>query len=91
LFAVQYGADLVAMVTSDNDVCGIAWLFNNNARYGYSVTNIACLAGSTFAHELGHNQGCNHNVGDTNAVASYGYGWRRCVMGYVRLDYDELV
>ena len=60
-------ADLVSMLTENaNDVCGIAWLmgivspsFSSN---GFSLVQRTCaIGGLTFAHELGHNQSCDHN------------------------------
>ncbi len=61
-----YSADLVATITSDTDVCGVAWLltgYTNNWHLGYSMTSghPSCLGGQTFAHELGHNMGLHHD------------------------------
>ena len=65
----QYGADMVSLIVADDEFCGIAWVmlelspdFEDSA---FSVTTWFCAAGNlTFAHELGHNMGCCHAIGD---------------------------
>lgn len=58
------GADLVAMIRSNGEYCGIAYLMPANdpsvSGIGFSVTAWSCLSSQTFAHELGHNMGCCH-------------------------------
>lgn len=59
------GADIVDLIVDDGDACGIAWLAPFDPTLGFSVTTWYCAAGNlTLAHELGHNQGCCHAVGD---------------------------
>jgi len=52
--------------------------------YAFSVVKRSCLTGSyVFAHELGHNMGCHHAVGDGDpptqrgdGLYNYSHGWR---------------
>ena len=90
----QYGADAVAMIFTDPNTCG-------RARYNYpsvwasrmySVTSWDCATGYySFAHEIMHNLGVNHDRGASNAcsdTANTNYGFRskeaqvRSVMAY---------
>ena len=68
----HYGADLVALIVSGVDelVCGLGWLPDfgrfpdrDLSHMGFSVIAADCetIARHTFAHEIGHNQGADHN------------------------------
>ncbi|MEY4102903.1 MAG: hypothetical protein RL461_105, partial [Planctomycetota bacterium] len=79
------GADLVAMIRTSGEYCGIGYLMPYNdagaSGTGFSVTAQSCLASQTFAHELGHNMGCCHASGDGGGCTSggifpYSVGWR---------------
>ncbi len=79
------GADMVALIRTNGDACGIAYLMFSNGPESqgvpFSVTALSCLANQTFAHELGHNMGCCHAVGDGGGCGSGGIyqhsvGWR---------------
>ena len=72
----RYGADLVALIVGLNTerACGIAWMpdFGRYTDYdferlGFSVTAQNCETSTyhTFAHELGHNQGADHDPDNT--------------------------
>ncbi len=87
-----HNADLVAMLGEVSDVCGIAYLVGTpgGQASGYSLTARSCAVGNlTFAHELGHNMGSNHNPENAGgAIYPYGFGhWVngqfRTVMSYV--------
>lgn len=74
----QYGADIVALIIDDPQYCGIAYLGPSKSAM-FSVTAWNCATGYySFGHEIGHNLGCNHDKGTTNACANsnYNYGWR---------------
>jgi hypothetical protein len=79
------GADMVALIRNDGEYCGIAYLMYSNGPESdgipFSVTAYSCLANQTLAHELGHNMGCCHAVGDGGGCTSGGIwpwsvGWR---------------
>ncbi|MCC5787554.1 MAG: hypothetical protein JJU33_12740 [Phycisphaerales bacterium] len=74
----RYRADLVALITDTGGSCGVAYLSPFNAASGFSVTRWSCAVGNlTFAHEVGHNQGCAHDADNANSsVFTYGFGWR---------------
>jgi hypothetical protein len=91
----QFKADMVALLTQNAQYCGLAWLMMNvNTSFNtlaFSVTQRGCINGHTFAHELGHNMGSQHNPEDgTGGAYSYSYGYRdnvdpvrfRTVMAY---------
>ncbi len=85
----EVGADLVALMTTDSNYCGIAYVMQGGASagfapYAFSVTAPGCLAGHTLAHEIGHNQGNAHDrVTGGSGAYPYSYGYRTC-------DYPDL-
>lgn len=74
----ELGADLV-QIWSMNE-CGVAYV-NPGADWLFSQVGHQCWGGQTAAHELGHNQGCGHNVEEGGAPKGYAYGFRRCDLG----------
>lgn len=90
----QYGADQVVLISSESNYCGIAYLMGNPSSSfsvaAFSVVHddsrIACLSNNTFAHELGHNQGNQHDLNSANTTGSYdfSYGYRLCQTGGFR-------
>jgi hypothetical protein len=77
----QFKADMVALLTQSAQYCGLAWLMTNvNTSFNtlaFSVTQRGCINGHTFAHELGHNMGSQHNPENGSGGAySYSYGYR---------------
>lgn len=86
-------ADLVAMLIeeSTSSDCGVAWVMRNVgpgfSESGFSVTKRSCAVGNlTFAHELGHNEGCEHNPEDgaSSSAASFPYAFGHYVDGVFR-------
>ena len=76
----MYGADLVSMVVAGSQYCGLGYLMVNPnpgfANYAFSVVARGCATGYySFAHELGHNLGCqhDHNQGGSGAF-DYSFG-----------------
>ena len=73
-----YAADLVHLVTGSGSVCGLAWIgegIEEDESYGFGLTVRYC-GGLTFAHELGHNMGLDHDryvVPRPGRGANYGY------------------
>lgn len=71
----DYRADVVAMWVQNLNACGVAWC-SANAGSAFSVTQWECYL--THAHEVGHNQGCNHDAdnADSGCEHSWSRGWR---------------
>lgn len=73
----NYRADQVVLLVNNMDFCGLAWCGDGNDPHrAFGVVKYDCTT-YTFAHEIGHNQGCGHdrNNGGCN-FRSYGWGWR---------------
>lgn len=85
-------ADLVAiLVENDPANCGVGLLMRtvrpSFAGAAFSATRRSCAVGNlTFAHELGHNQGCEHNPenGGSPALASYPFAFGHYVNNVFR-------
>ncbi|MGR9044310.1 MAG: M12 family metallo-peptidase [Gammaproteobacteria bacterium] len=87
----QYGADQVVLISSESNYCGIAYVMTNPSSSfnvaAFSVVHddskYACLSNNTMAHELGHNQGDQHDRASANTVGAYdySYGYRLCQTG----------
>lgn len=74
-----YNADLVSMISESTGVCGIGYLLNTlggSPTNGFTVTVRSCAVGNlSFAHELGHNMGDQHNPENgSGPIFSYSYG-----------------
>ncbi|MCB1230902.1 MAG: pre-peptidase C-terminal domain-containing protein [Verrucomicrobiae bacterium] len=80
----NFGADFVSFWTPLSDACGVGWLLNVMTTafddYAFNVVDPYCQYKYTFTHELGHNLGCAHAVGDTggrgDGLFSWSHGWR---------------
>lgn len=79
----EHGADMVSLLVDDPRSCGNAWLMQTAspgfASSAFSVTTWTCAVGNlTFPHELGHNMGACHAVGDpcSSGLFSYSHGYR---------------
>lgn len=91
-----HGADLVIVMINNPAFCGLGWLMTINsvsfAPYGFSVLYPFC--GTSGAHEMAHNMGAQHDVGNAGGQpgvlpSSYGFRWTgnssqqwRSVMAY---------
>ena len=87
-----YKADAVAIfVQTASDGCGLGYLMGNGgnstgfAPNAFTATVKSCAVDNlSFPHELGHNQGANHNPADagrTPAQAVFTYSFGHCVSG----------
>ncbi|MAT43512.1 MAG: hypothetical protein CL609_14340 [Anaerolineaceae bacterium] len=78
-----YGADLVVMIVSNTDYCGIGYLLPVNSstfsQFGFSVVSSNCATGYySFGHETGHNMGAHHDREVTEpaeGLFEYSYGY----------------
>ena len=76
-------ADLVTVITENaTEACGLAWLMqrvnSSFAANGFSAVQRSCAVGNlSYAHEIGHNQGADHNPENstTASVTAYSYGF----------------
>lgn len=78
----QYKADLVSLWIQGSQYCGIAWLMDPPSSsfesHGFSVVAQSCATGYySFAHEMGHNMGAEHDRGVAGTVGDgkYNYGY----------------
>ncbi|MFU8828165.1 MAG: M12 family metallo-peptidase [Phycisphaerales bacterium] len=78
-----HNADMVAMLNNGSGSCGIGYLMQTLSpgfeSLAFSVTRYSCAVGNlTFAHELGHNMGCQHDAANagSNPLFPYSFGWR---------------
>jgi hypothetical protein len=78
-----HGADLVALLVADGQFCGLAFsmqaIGDAFESMAFSVTTWFCAVGNlSLAHELGHNQGCQHDraTAVNPPPLDHGYGYR---------------
>jgi hypothetical protein len=104
----NYHADLVNLLIDRHDYCGLAWVMTTASlsfeSRGYSIVDWSCATGYyTYAHEMGHNMGAQHDRANATASGaySYSYGYQQqsasppfrtvmaynCPSGCTRLDY----
>jgi hypothetical protein len=74
----QFGADFVSMIVDIATDCGIGYRpLTPTAGDAFSLVKWSCATGYySFAHELAHNMGCNHdraNAGTGDSGIYYGY------------------
>jgi peptidyl-Asp metalloendopeptidase len=77
-----YGADLVSLWVENLDACGIGYLMTNVSpsfrNHAFSVVARDCATGYySFAHEMGHNMGANHDryISPGKGAYSYSHGY----------------
>ncbi|MEZ5503654.1 MAG: M12 family metallo-peptidase [Halioglobus sp.] len=91
----QYGADVVSLIENEAQYCGLAYrmatLSASFAASAFSVIHHGCATGYySFAHEIGHNQGAQHDYANSSGAPlfPYGYGYQdpnsafRTIMAY---------
>ena len=75
-----YGADMVGMIVNGGNACGIGYVQRtvgaSFAPFAFQVTARGCAVGNlSFAHEFGHNQGCEHDPANGPSPSSASYPW----------------
>lgn len=73
-YATLLGADLRSFVVKEAD--GSAGIAYKPGRSSVTARDYMTSTRITFAHELGHNLGCDHSWGDSNQSYHARYGWR---------------
>lgn len=80
----QYGADVVVLINTDTDTCGVAYVMRtvstSFASSAFAAVRDGCLTAGTFAHEIGHIQGNMHDPESSSSAGAYpdSYGHRVC-------------
>lgn len=80
----QYGADVVVLINTDTDVCGVAYVMRtvstSFASSAFAAVRDGCLTAGSFAHEIGHIQGNMHDPESSSSAGAYpdSYGHRVC-------------
>ena len=89
-----YGADIVTPARHRANGCGMGYLMSlvsTGFALAFNVVDRACAAGNlTYAHELGHNMGLQHDPNNASSNPAYTYAYRyqhpagafRTVMAY---------
>ncbi len=77
-----HAADMVSLLVSNGgNACGVGYVQRSPgsgfASSAFQVTALSCAVGNlSFAHEFGHNMGCEHNPEDSSAWPANGsYPW----------------
>jgi hypothetical protein len=80
----QYGADVVTLIgkgyASGSGACGVGYLMtsvsSSFAAYAFNVVDQSCAAGYlSYAHEVGHNEGVQHDPANAGSAPSYPYAY----------------
>lgn len=76
----EWGADMVGMLVNSGGFCGIGFVMRNPgpgfAGSAFQVTARTCAVGNlSYAHEHGHNMGCEHDPANGAPPGSASYLW----------------
>lgn len=83
----EYLADLVVLLVDDSGACGIAYEVLASAPTAVSAVDSDCaVANYTFAHELGHLQGADHDPDYDCTEQGYSCGPYSYGRGYIAAD-----
>jgi peptidyl-Asp metalloendopeptidase len=76
-------ADVAVLITNGTAACGIGYI-NSNAASAFTVVARSCATGYySFAHEIGHNLGANHDPANASGSPyAYGHGYQRPANGW---------
>lgn len=81
----QYEADLVVLFSTNAVYCGIGWITapwqTGASAYGFSdvIVESQCQGLDVAAHEMGHNEGAQHDRANSNGEGAfpYSYGYQQ--------------
>jgi hypothetical protein len=72
-------ADLVSMYINDTSSCGLAYLMTSVsstfASSAFSVVSRQCISNLSFQHEMGHNEGAQHDPASAGSQGAYSYSY----------------
>lgn len=76
-------ADVAVLIVNGSAACGIGYL-NSSAASAFTVVARSCATGYySFAHEIGHNFGANHDPANASGSPyAYGHGYQRPANGW---------
>uniref|UniRef100_A0A6U5L0Z8 Peptidase M12B domain-containing protein n=1 Tax=Corethron hystrix TaxID=216773 RepID=A0A6U5L0Z8_9STRA len=84
----RYRADVVHMVMAKGGYCGYGYI-KTLKNDSFSISNYKCATGMySFAHEVAHNLGCDHNIENAYSNSRFARGYQdpnakfRTVMAY---------
>lgn len=75
-----HNADIVSLIVEKSDYCGKGYLMSDTSQafeaWAFNVVERSCATGNfSFAHELGHNMGCEHDRNNTSSSGAYPYSY----------------
>ncbi|HYZ83528.1 MAG TPA: M12 family metallo-peptidase, partial [Bryobacteraceae bacterium] len=75
-----YRADIVTLMVSRSDVCGVSWLFRDMSRdfsgQAFNIVRRDCAVDNlTYGHELGHVMGAAHDEANANSPGAFPYAF----------------
>ena len=76
----QYAADVVSLWVAENHYCGFGYLMKSPsvtfAANAFSLVNVDCATDIfSFAHEMGHNMGAQHDQADADSPGAFPYSF----------------
>ncbi|MFK7803752.1 MAG: M12 family metallo-peptidase [Anaerolineae bacterium] len=76
----QYGADVVTMIVNRRLLCGKTYQNDggnpNFDKFAFSILHHSCVTGYySFAHEIGHNMGSQHNRSNSSQAGAFNYSY----------------
>jgi hypothetical protein len=84
-------ADFCTLWVDDSDACGLAWCTSSNGS-AYSVVTWHCAAGNlSHAHEIGHNQGCEHDPDNSGCGGAFSYSFGHRFLGSDANEYRTVM
>jgi len=84
-------ADFCTLWVDDADSCGLAWCTANNGN-AYSVVTWHCAAGNlSHPHEIGHNQGCEHDPDNSGCDGAFSYSFGHRFIGSDSNEYRTVM